>query len=59
MCDDTPSGLLDKLKCFLPFAGVVAEDIVCEETDVLEKIILQNDDLALGRESALRLRQIR
>ena len=34
-----PSGLLDRLKRILPFADVVAEDIVCEETDLLDKII--------------------
>ena len=34
-----PSGLLDRLKRILPFADIVAEEIVCEETDILEKII--------------------
>ena len=34
-----PSGLLDRLKRILPFADIVAEEIVCEETDLLEKII--------------------
>jgi len=52
-----PSGLVDRLKRVLPFADVVAEDIVCEETDPLEKIIPGKDDPALGRESVLRLRQ--
>ena len=37
--DQIPSGLLDRLKRILPFADIVAEKIVCEETDLLEKII--------------------
>src|SRR5258708_36148732 len=31
----------DQLQRILPFADSVAEDIVCEDTEVLEKIILQ------------------
>jgi hypothetical protein len=37
--DQMPSGLLDRVKRILPFANIVAEEIVCEETDILEKII--------------------
>ena len=37
--DQMPSGLLDRLKHILPFADVVAEEIVCEETDLFEEII--------------------
>ena len=34
--DQIPLGLLDRLKRILPFADMVAEEIVCEETDLLE-----------------------
>ena len=34
-----PSGLLDRLRRILPLANKVADEIVCEETDILEKII--------------------
>jgi len=34
-----PSGLLDWLKRILPFADIVADKLVCEETDLLEAII--------------------
>ena len=37
--DHMPSGLMDRLKRILPFADIVAEDIVCEETDLLDKVI--------------------
>jgi len=37
--DQTPSGLLDRLKRILSFANIVADKIVCEETDLLEDII--------------------
>jgi len=37
--DQIPSGLLDRLKRILPFANIVADKIVCEETDLLEEII--------------------
>ena len=33
------SGLLDRLKHILPFADRAAEEIVCEETDLLTQII--------------------
>jgi hypothetical protein len=36
-----PSGLLDWLKRILAFADIVAEEITCEETDLLEKVILR------------------
>lgn len=36
-----PLVLLDRLKRILPFANIVAEEIVGEETDLLEKIIPQ------------------
>jgi len=38
--DQIPSGLLDQLKRIVPFAGIVVEEILCEVTDLLEKIIL-------------------
>ena len=34
-----PSGLLDRLKRILPFANIVVDKIVGEETDLLEEII--------------------
>ena len=34
-----PSALLDRLKHILPLANKIADEIVCEETDILEKII--------------------
>ena len=34
-----PSGLLDRLQRILPLANKVADEIVCEETDLLERII--------------------
>ena len=34
-----PLGLLDRLKRILPFADIVAEEIVCKETDLLETVI--------------------
>ena len=34
-----PSVLLDRLRRILPLADKVADEIVCEETDILEKII--------------------
>jgi len=37
--DQIPSGLLDQLRRILPLADKVADEIVCEETDILEKII--------------------
>jgi hypothetical protein len=38
--DQIPSGLLDRLKRILPFADtIVADKIVCEETDLVEEII--------------------
>jgi hypothetical protein len=37
--DQIASGLLDRLKAILPFAEKAAEEIVCEETDLLEKVI--------------------
>jgi len=36
-----PSTLLDRLQRILPFGEMVAEDIVCEETEILEKVIQQ------------------
>src|SRR5260370_5073497 len=35
----------DRLQRILPFASTVAEEIVCEDTEVLEKIILQVFDV--------------
>ena len=37
--DHIPLGLLDRLKRILPFAKVVEEEIVCEETDLLAEVI--------------------
>jgi len=37
--DQIPLGLLDQLQRILPLADKVADEIVCEETDILEKII--------------------
>ena len=34
-----PSALLDRLQRILPLGEKVAEDVVCEETDILEKAI--------------------
>ena len=34
-----PSALLERLRRILPFADKVADEIVCEETDLLEEII--------------------
>ena len=37
--DQIPLGLLDRLRRVLPLANRVADEIVCEETDILEEII--------------------
>jgi len=37
--DQIPSKLLDQLQRILPSADKVADEIVCEETEILEKII--------------------
>ena len=37
--DGIPLGLLERLKRILPFADIVVEEIVCEETNLLEEII--------------------
>ena len=37
--DKIPSGILDRLRRILPLANEVADEIVCEETDILEKTI--------------------
>ena len=34
-----PSGLLDRLQRILPLGENVADDVVCEETEILEKVI--------------------
>ena len=34
-----PSALLDRLQRILPLGRKVADDIVCEETEILEKVI--------------------
>ena len=34
-----PASLLNRLQRILPFAGRVAEELVCEETEMLEKVI--------------------
>ena len=37
--DQMPSSLLDQLQRILPLADKVADEIVCEETEILEKIM--------------------
>ena len=37
--DQMPSSLLDRLQRVLPLADKVADEIVCEETNILEEII--------------------
>ena len=37
--DQMPSSLLDQLQRTLPLADKVADEIVCEETEILEKIM--------------------
>ena len=37
--DQMPSALLDRLQRILPLGRKVADDIVCEETEILEKVI--------------------
>ena len=37
--DQLPSSLLDQLQRIFPLADKVADEIVCEETDVLEKVM--------------------
>jgi hypothetical protein len=39
MHDQIPSVIFDRLQRILPFANKVADEIVCEETDLLEKVI--------------------
>ena len=37
--DQIPSALLDRLQRILPLGKKVADDIVCEEAEILEKVI--------------------
>ena len=37
--DQIPLSLFDQLRRVLPLANKVADEIVCEETDILEEII--------------------
>ena len=37
--DQIPSDLLGRLQRILPLGKKVADDIVCEETEILEKVI--------------------
>jgi len=37
--DQIPPGIFDRLQRILPLAEKVAEEIVCDETDILEEII--------------------
>ena len=39
--DQMPSALLDRLQRILPLADKVADEIVCKETEILERIIPQ------------------
>jgi len=34
-----PSAILDRLQRILPLGKKVADDVVCEETEILEKVI--------------------
>ena len=36
--DEMPSALLDRLERILPLGKKVADDVVCEETEILEKV---------------------
>src|SRR5258706_15295775 len=38
-CDQMPASLLDQLQRILPLADKVADEIVCEETEILQKIM--------------------
>src|SRR5258706_599679 len=38
-CDRMPSSLLDQLQRILPLADTVTDEIICEATDILEKIM--------------------
>ena len=40
-CDEIPSSLLGHLEHILPLAEQVTDEIVCEETEILAKIVLQ------------------
>jgi len=37
--DQMPSALLGRLQRILPLGKKVADDVVCEETEILEKVI--------------------
>ena len=37
--DQMPAALLDRLQRILPLGEKVADDVVCEETELLEKVI--------------------
>jgi hypothetical protein len=37
--DQMPSGLLNRLQRILPLANKIADEMICEETDILEKTI--------------------
>ena len=37
--DQMPSSLLDRLQCICPLADKVADEIVGEETDILDKVM--------------------
>ena len=37
--DQMPSGLLDRLKRILPLADKVADEIVCEEAEILDELM--------------------
>ena len=37
--DQILSGFFDRLQRILPLAGKVADEIVCEETEILEKVL--------------------
>ena len=46
--DQKPLGLLGRLKRILPFADIIAKEIIGEETDLLEKIIPRMFEVMYG-----------
>jgi hypothetical protein len=43
--DQVPSGFLNRLQCIVLLADKVADKIICEETDILEKTIPQMSEV--------------
>jgi hypothetical protein len=40
-CDQMTAGLLDRLQRILPMANKVADEVICDETEMLEQVILR------------------